>query len=310
MSSKQKSKHHYVPKLYLKRFANPETGNLLVHEYRNGSLIKTFNPSLNSIMCERGLYNFHPSTTFREGAGGQVHEDFMEDILFSRTYERIFKKGLTSLCDNSENINERTAWRIGFGILSLYLRNPVLRDLNRKFACEGAECFNHNELLRLAKFSELTGVLLVKLHEFLKIRAVFYRASGVSRFITSDHPPVPCDYDVKLDALRLVYKRYLHAKLLTSHSWPENIGLLCALSPDWCVFIIPISSESSIEIINSNDAKVASLNNFLSAGARRWIVAPYWFQVRAGKTKLSSHVSPVFKPVFSNPTFKPGSLEG
>lgn len=238
-----------------------------------------------------------------------MHDDFMEEILFSRTYERFFSQGLTSLCDNSESINERTAWRIGFGVFSLYLRNPVLRDLNRKFACEGAECLNDDELLRLAKFSELTAVLLVKLHEFFKIRAVFYRASGVSRFITSDHPPVPCEYDVEIDALRLVYKRYLHANLLSTHSWPKNIGLLCAVSPYWCVFIIPISSESCLEIVESNDSTVASLNTFLFAGARRWIVAPYWFQVRADKTKLDDYVSPVFKPIISNPSFKPGSLE-
>jgi len=110
---------HYVPKVYLKNFAEPRGNEFYIDVFdkNTGKFIK---PNIKGICAERHFYTLDDETKVATNkmAIEKIYSDFIEPM-YQQAYDILTN-------DNIIYINEYQRAEILIGVMQLYTRNPVL----------------------------------------------------------------------------------------------------------------------------------------------------------------------------------------
>lgn len=99
MKKESSRRHHYVPRIYLKRFAHGKKHRLHVEEIDGSKVKRVFSPNISSFLVECGIYDL---SIFKEKLSpdfDQIEDGFLEDLLFSQIYEPLYNKSLKQSVD-------------------------------------------------------------------------------------------------------------------------------------------------------------------------------------------------------------------
>lgn len=239
----EKKRHHYVPRSYLKGFADNDKVHVL---FTKSHSIK--NTNINNVCVESRFYKVNEKykTVYQEWN--------FEDVFFSKTVEPIFSDTI-GIIDSTVNelsiskdkyalinMNDITRKIISYLILIQYYRTPRFRKLfdNKKTTFINSIINKKGETLSvlddpvlLHAFHSFTNPQLMRTNaEKLKNDHWIFRYSPNGDFYTSDNPVIV--YDNKLS---LQNKAYIPALMGNPHS----------------IVFFPINRHILLEVFSSNE---------------------------------------------------------
>ena len=275
MKKESGRRHHFVPRSYLRRFAVGKKHRLHVQEIKEGKVMRDINPNVTSFLVECGIYDLN---AFRMDSPNftNVEDGFLEDLVFAQIHEPLYSKSLKNSIDLDLVPDVSTCKGIIQGVWTLYLRTPRIRRINAEIAKEVDLEIDDNRRKFLNSFGMVTAKTILKLFPktLVHTRSILFNAVGVSGFLTTDHPSIPCFYDDVRERISRCNEHQLQRSVILADEWPNEVALLCPLSPRWCILTWSVQELSSVQCKPIESEMTERLNLFIRENAERFVILP------------------------------------
>nr|QFZ93345.1 DUF4238 domain-containing protein [Synechococcus elongatus PCC 11802] len=251
-----------------------EKNHLNVQEIEDNRVIRTFQPNITKFLVDRGIYDISEYRAYSSNFA-DINDGFLEDIVFAKVHESIYDKSLRKSVDLNLVPSLGICKGIIQGIWTLYLRTPRIRRINSLIISEVDSEINDHRRMFMKNFGMVTAKTILKLFPkvFVQTRSILFNAVGTSRFLTTDHPSIPCLFNEQYQITRCDEHELQSWVILADH-WPQEVALLCALSPRWCILTQSISDISSVECQSIGSEKTELINHFIRQSADKFIILP------------------------------------
>ena len=268
--------HHFLPRTYLKRFSWSKKRHLNIEFISGPDRGKKIQPTVANIFKEKGIYDLTPYLESGSSLHGNIESNFLESLLLAKIHEPQLNRALKHSIDCDLVPTLEYASRIALEIWVLYLRNPVTRATNEAIRKEVRPFVPNRTDEFLGNFGMVTSKCITKLYPkvFKNVRHEFLYASGLARFLTTDNPSIPCIYNHIQDRYEVVERKSLQKSVILEDKWPENVGLICPLSPRWVLNAVPVKDISHVVTRDLLDTQVQLTNEFLKKSAQQFVVYP------------------------------------
>jgi len=205
-----------------------------------------------------------------------VTDGFLEDILFARVTERMYNKSLKNSIDANLLPTVQTCKGIVKGVWTFYLRTPRICRINKNIVQEISAELTTKQKDFLQNFGMVTAKTILKLYPkaLVHTKSILFHAVGEVKFLTSDHPSIPCFYNNSRSLISKCDEHMVQKSILYYDEWPREVGLLCPLSPKWCIWTQGVEDNSSVNCIPLGSPQVQDLNQFIRASAERFVILP------------------------------------
>lgn len=276
MKKESTRRHHYVPRCYLRRFASGKKEKLDVLILNSNGIEKRITQTVNALLVERGMYDLSPfRETFSPDFDG-LPDSLLEDTLFAKVHESIYSKNLKESIDHNLCPTSWQANNITGSIWTFYLRTPRIRRINHEIALELEKELDDKKRGFIENFSVITTWSIVKLFSkaFRHTHCTFLNAVGRGRFITSDHPSIPCLIDHSRGQIIRCDEKELQKLVILKDHWPDEVALLCPLSPRWCIISQSIRDLSRITHTSLGTEAVEKINLLIRDTAEKYVIYP------------------------------------
>lgn len=276
MQKESAKRHHYIPRCYLKRFASGKKQKLDVLVLDANGIGKRINPTITTFLVERGIYDLSSFKASFYPSFSEVSDSLVEDILFAKVHEPIYNNTLKesidcNLCPTPEQAN-----RITGSVWTFYLRTPRIRRINQEISVELGSQIDDKQKNFIGSFSAITAWSVIKLFPkaFRHTHCTLLNAVGIEKFLTCDHPSIPCLFDYHRGQIRRCDEKALQKSVVLAEQWPEEVSLLCPLSPQWCIISQSIRDLSKISYTPLGSEEVAKINAFIREAAESFVIYP------------------------------------
>lgn len=257
--SAARQRHHYVPRTYLRRFTWDD-GLLRVYRVSDPDK-KIFTPSVESILHERGLYDF-----FRCPYPG-FDADWVEGLLAK--FDDVYNQNAITTIDKAKppTLKEATAFAL-FAFHQL-IRTPRFRDQ----VFENVKGLISPEDHVVGVFDNFGALLITcSIQCFPKfisdLELICYHATGSERLLTADNPVSQLDDQ---DSKPSIYQP------AGDERGPfANQRYIFPLSPLFMMEMRPRSNGQGnrLTVLEAGDALVSRFNKSIQSGASDFIVLP------------------------------------
>lgn len=275
MKKESSRRHHYLPRSYLKRFAQGKKHRLHVEEVTKSKTMRVFSPNISSFLVECGIYDLSSYKNFSPSFD-QTEDGLVEDLLFAQIYEPLYNKSLEQSVDLNFCPDLQMCKGIIAGVWTMYLRTPRVRKANAQILKEIDSKIDVNRRAFMENFGMVTAKTILKLFPkvFLHTRSILFNAVGEARFLTTDNPASPCIYDLINEQVIRCDEYKLQQSVILGDEWPAEVGLLCVLSPQWCLWTQSVQNISSVEYVIFDSFRTRHLNQFIRGSADRFVILP------------------------------------
>lgn len=275
MKKESGRRHHYVPRSYLKRFAQGKKHRLHVEEVIKSKTTRVFSPNISSFLVECGIYDLSRYKNFSPSFN-QIEDGFVEDLLFAQIYEPMYNKSLEKSVDLNFCPDIQICKGIIAGVWTMYLRTPRVRKANAQILEEIDSEVDKNRRAFMENFGIVTAKTILKLFPkvFLYTRSILLNAVGEARFLTTDNPASPCIYNFISEQVTRCDEYRLQRAVILADEWPAEVGFLCALTPQWCLWTQSVQNISSVECIALDSSQTRHINQFIRGSADRFVILP------------------------------------
>lgn len=182
-----------------------------------------------------------------------MNDGFIEDIFLERTHERIFNKAMQASLDIDRLPSSEDCAGISLGVTALYFRTLYTKKLVARVARELWKDLSDDQKAYVSCFGAVTAHAIMEIATTLArpLDCLLVEAGNSVKFVTSDNPSVPCTINENNLDLYYSERRYEqigeiiryrlslpgHNDWSLTRTWDPKAGLLCPLSPDWCIYI-------------------------------------------------------------------------
>lgn len=158
----------------------------------------------------------------------------------------------------------------------MYLRTPKVRRANAQILKEVNSHIDKARRAFMENFGMVTAKTILKLFPkvFRHTKSVLFCAVGEARFLTTDTPVSPCIYNLFNDQIFRCNEYQLQQAVILADEWPLEVGLLCPLTPQWCLWTQNVQDISSVEYIAFDSLRTRNLNQFIRGGADKFVILP------------------------------------